>query len=217
MAFPPCARDVCPPRLVRTVVVKIGGSKNAVEWAGLQTGVGQTAQAVALVLLDEDEDTPVGYIVLTQAKPDTLANVAAKLRKKLQAPPIEAEVEWIRALDRRLTKLFGWGDVWMDGEQVSKAVSRNDTSELSECFPMLRNVISRPPPRAHLLPPTPMSGVCVDPHVGDGELLGKDSSSLNLEEKNLPLKMFSRGFFFSQKFRPTSRPPPLIAPIGLIF
>ena len=141
-SFPPGARDACEDFKIRTVVAKVCGSKNAGEWASIQTGVGQLAQAVALVRLDVDEGTPMVYIVLTYAKPDLLANIVPRLKKKLKASPIEAEVEWIRALDRRLTLLFGWGDVWATVEQIDKAVSNDDKSELERCFPMLSNVIA---------------------------------------------------------------------------
>lgn len=140
--FPPCARDLCPKRLVRTVVVKIQASSNAINWASIQTGVGQTAQAAALVHLETDKETQIVYVVLTNARPDTLGNIESRLEKKLRSPPIEATVEWVRILDRHLTLLFGWGDVWVDSEHIDKAVGSNNASELRRCFPMLSNVIA---------------------------------------------------------------------------
>ena len=141
--FPLCVRDQCTGYKVRTVVAKVSATtNNIIKWASLQTEIGQSAHAVALVHLDADEDTSVAYIVLTMAKSNLLTDVTKSMLTKLESQTIGAKVDWIRPLDRRLTLLFGWGDVWADVEQVKEAIEREDTAELMKCFPMLSNIIT---------------------------------------------------------------------------
>ncbi len=52
----------------------------SIAWASLQTGVGQSARAAALVQLETDEGASVVYTVLTMKKPTSLGNIIEKRR-----------------------------------------------------------------------------------------------------------------------------------------
>lgn len=140
--FPPCERDTTSATgVVCTVVAKIrGGFDYAAQWASLQTDFEQTVGAVALVKLDADQGSPVLYIVLTENTPKTLGNVVTRIKRMLTGPSTNVNVEWVRALDRRLTRLFGWGDVWADSDHLERAV-KEDSLELKRCLPALSTII----------------------------------------------------------------------------
>jgi hypothetical protein len=139
-SFPPCVRDTRQDGTPSTVVVKMRTTKAAVQWVSVSTMPGLEARAVALVHLQKDVDLETGfmYMVLTPVKVSTFQNYQKHLQRKLEAPPIEAAIEWVRPLDRRLQRLFDWGDCWMEHDSIAQAVAANDTSELALCFPSMR-------------------------------------------------------------------------------
>ncbi len=87
---------------------------------------------MTLVQLEADRYEPVVYITLTMRKPDYLANIATRLKRSLRAQRINEDVKWVRPLDRRLTRLFGWCVVWADHEHLAKAVAGDDKGELNQ-------------------------------------------------------------------------------------
>ncbi len=125
--FPPGARDTTSGvGVARTVVAKVrGGLDHAAHWASPQTGVGQIANSVACVRLDADEGTSFCYVVLTENKPRHLGSVSSQMKRTLTGPCVDVVVDLARPLDRRLTRLFGWGDVWADAEQLGQAVTED--------------------------------------------------------------------------------------------
>lgn len=142
--IPPCARDVSHDGTSSTVVVKLQATAFAVQWASASTAPGLGFRAVALVQLrsDADFETDVMYLVITLHKMSKMYNCKEQLLRKLRAPPIEADVEWIRPFDRRLQRLFKWGDCWMDQEDVKKAIQDEDEEALKTYFPALKDAIT---------------------------------------------------------------------------
>jgi hypothetical protein len=141
-SFPPCVRDASRSESVRTVVAKVDAPNAAVmNWLSSATGAGRDAHAVAIVQLQKDLDTHVFYIVLTLFKGGLLSNLGKGLHQRLAAPPMSATVHWIRPFDRRLQRLFEWGDVWAEREVVEKAVDEEDKALLLQIFPALATAI----------------------------------------------------------------------------
>jgi hypothetical protein len=142
--FPPCVRDENGhSESIRTVVAKVEAQSAAIgSWLSASVEAGRDAQAAAFVQLERDTDTNVFYVVLTLAK-TTMVQHTNRLRKKFEAWPMSAKVYWIRPLDRRLQRLFEWGDVWIARETVEKAVEREDKYELLRYFPALESSIWR--------------------------------------------------------------------------
>lgn len=54
---------------------------------------------------------------------------------------MSASVTWIRPLDRRMQRLFDWGDVWVNREHIERATKENEKDELIKCFPALATCI----------------------------------------------------------------------------
>lgn len=145
--FPPCVRDAHvgsrASDQVRTVVAKVDAPNAAVmSWFRSSTEAGRDAQAAAIVQLDIDDNSGVFYAVLSLAKLSTLHNVVRDLRLRLESPPINATVAWIRPFDRRLQRLFDWGDVWADRDRLEQLIEDGDTTELTKCLPMLATSIA---------------------------------------------------------------------------
>lgn len=139
--IPPCVKDVRGDGVPSTVVVKMSATSTVIQWASGSTLPGIEARATALVYLKEDIELETGivYLVLTPLTISTLQNYQKHLTKKLTA--LSAEIKWIRPLDRRLQRLFQWGDAWMDKEQLQTAIDDGDKDTLIQCFPALTNAI----------------------------------------------------------------------------
>ncbi len=142
--IPPCAKDVRKDGVPSTVVVKMKADNNVIQWASVCTAPGLDGRAVGIVHLYQDIDAQTGivYMVITPRKITTLGNYKSILMRKLSAPPFEVEVEWIRGLDRRLQRLFEWGDCWADTAQIQTAIDDGDKRTLVKCFPALKAAIS---------------------------------------------------------------------------
>ncbi len=141
--FPPCVRDVRKGQRVRTVVAKIQAPNAAViEWINSTVLAGRDAEAAAIVQLECDTDTNMFHVVITRTKADTVQHISDALSKRLEAPPLSASIVWIRAFDRRLQRLFDWGDVWAPREYLERLVEEDNSAELKRCFPALANTIA---------------------------------------------------------------------------
>jgi hypothetical protein len=141
--FPPCVRDAGSSDAVQTVVAKIGAHSSAVgDWLTSSVAAGRDAQAAAFVQLEKDIDTNVFYLLQTLPKKVSVHHFGRDLQKKLAAPPMSATVHWIRPFDRRLQRLFEWGDIWAERECVEKAVDEEDKAQLLQIFPALATAIS---------------------------------------------------------------------------
>jgi succinate dehydrogenase flavin-adding protein (antitoxin of CptAB toxin-antitoxin module) len=141
-SFPPCIRDADgDSESIRTIVAKVEAQSVAIgSWLSASVEAGRDAQAAAFIQLERDTDTNIFYVVLTLSKPTTSQH-ANRFRKKLEAWPMNAKVEWIRPFDRRLQRLFEWGDAWVESAVVEKAVEREDKCELLRYFPALERSI----------------------------------------------------------------------------
>ncbi len=141
-SFPPCIRDDNgDSESIRTIVAKVEAQSVAIgSWLSASVEAGRDAQAAAFIQLERDTDTNIFYVVLTLSKPTTSQH-ANRFRKKLEAWPMNAKVEWIRPFDRRLQRLFEWGDAWVERAVVEKAVEREDKCELLRYFPALERSI----------------------------------------------------------------------------
>lgn len=141
--FPPCARDEGRSDSIRTIVVKVNAPNATVmNWLGSATGAGRDAQAAAIVQLEKDTDAGIFYIVLSLHKRDTLQHIDRDLSKRLEAPPMSASINWIRPLDRRLQRLFDWGDAWVDQKLVEQIAQSDDPSDLKKYFPALATSVA---------------------------------------------------------------------------
>jgi hypothetical protein len=142
---PPCVKDSSRDGVPSTVVVKMQANRSAIQWASIATMPGLDARAVALVYLRRDIETESGvvYLVMTPAnKGSTISNTRDRLKRKLETPSIDAKIDWIRPFDRRLQRLFGWGDCWIDGNDVREMIARDDKDMLTVCFPALKHMIA---------------------------------------------------------------------------
>jgi hypothetical protein len=63
--------------------------------------------AFARVRLPSDEH----YLILSIARPSKVKNAVHRLKTSIAALPGGPAVSWVRLLNRRLQRLFGWGDV----------------------------------------------------------------------------------------------------------
>jgi hypothetical protein len=141
-SFPPCVRDAGSSDAVQTIVAKIGTSSSAVgDWLTSSVAAGGNAQTAGFVQLEKDADTNVFYLLQTLSKRASVHHFGRGLQKKLQAPPMSATVYWIRPFDRRLQRLFEWGDVWAERSCVEKAVDEEDKEQLLQIFPALATAI----------------------------------------------------------------------------
>ena len=77
---------------------------------------GAGAYAVVQVKVAE----PGTFLVLSLAQPRHFESSAAELTRKVEQLPGHPKVEWVRALTRRLQRLFGWGDVISTRELVAR-------------------------------------------------------------------------------------------------
>jgi hypothetical protein len=125
--------------MARTFVVKLRQARAAVEWASVMTMAGHGADAVAVVNLYAD-DPDLLYIVIT-GKPVRVSNQVAALKRKLEDPPLNAQVEWVRPFSRRLQRLFGWGDSWVSPAEVERAVEEDNKPLLLKALPTLKACI----------------------------------------------------------------------------
>lgn len=142
----PCARDESDNGIALTLAVKLKATTEATQWASgtsLLNMPGLCSRAVALVQLrfDTELETDIMYMIITPTKRITNLKLAKdQLRDKLQS--FNAVVEWIRPFDRRLQRLFKWGDCWMDQEDVKKAIQDKDEEALKTYFPALKDAIT---------------------------------------------------------------------------
>ncbi len=141
--LPPCVKDLRDDGAPSTVVVKMKADANVIQWASVCTAPGFDGRAVAIVHLRRDIDAQSGtiYMVITPRKITTLDHYKTSLMRKLRTPPLDAKVDWIRGFDRRLQRLFNWGDCWIDKVQIQTAVDGKDKSTLVMCFPALKTAI----------------------------------------------------------------------------
>ncbi len=94
--FPPCGRDATPDTrgITRTVVAKVRGSSDAIQWASVQTGVGQTTSVVVSVHFDTHHGTPLVYTVPKPRKPDCLANLTSRLKRSMAGQLHQSTQRW---------------------------------------------------------------------------------------------------------------------------
>ena len=131
--IPLCIRDNSKPYFAQTFVAKVRAARGAVEWISVMTSTGHGAGAVAVVNLETDEPDLL-YIVITR-QAVRLKDYALSLTSKLEH--LSAKVEWVRPFDRRLQRLFGWGDVWASRETLDKACETEDKATLLKACPKL--------------------------------------------------------------------------------
>ena len=99
------------------------------------------AGAYAIVHVEVAE--PGTFLVLSLATPRHFESFAAELTRKVEQLPGHPKVEWVRALTRRLQRLFGWGDVISTRELVAQACDREDDEELMKILPEAAALIRR--------------------------------------------------------------------------
>jgi hypothetical protein len=107
MSLPPCVLSSDSPGSAQTFVVNTTGCP-----ADLLTEFGARAVlngdgAFARVRLLNDET----FLVLSLAHPCKVENAAHRLKTSIASLPGGPAVLWVRPLNRRLQRLFGWGDV----------------------------------------------------------------------------------------------------------
>lgn len=140
--IPPCVKDTRTDSAPSTVAVKFSAPNSAaVQWAAASTIPGVEARITALVQLQTDLEASTGvlYLVLTPTKLSTFQNYKMHIVRKLEL--LAATVEWVRPFDRRLQRLFQWGDSWLDDSALQKAVDDGDACTLTMCFPALKHAI----------------------------------------------------------------------------
>lgn len=132
--IPPCGE--CTEDTLSTAVCKIVSNPLTMYWLSSLVKL-RKIRAAAVVCIQSFDDKCQQYIVITPTKMSSFQYFETQL--KCQLKELEAKVEWIRPLDRRLQRLLGWGDVWVDKEEVLKA----DNAELAVIFPA--SIISKCP------------------------------------------------------------------------
>ena len=99
--------------------------------------------AGAFAVVQTNVAEPGTFLVLSLAAPCHFESFAAEFKRKVEQLPGTPKMEWVRALTRRLQRLFGWGDVASTREMVSRACNKKDEEELMEILPDATGLIDR--------------------------------------------------------------------------
>ena len=109
---------------------------------------GRSPGAYALVHLDEFSSEPGLYVVLTTAAAHHLQSFTLKLKAAIAELAPHLSVVWVRPLNTRLQRLFGWGDVTADRATVERLVSKaralEDPRIVAEVLPYTAPLVSLP-------------------------------------------------------------------------
>ena len=104
-------------------------------WAKAHTILGAGAVAVVINELVPSGQPPELFLVMTLGHAHSFPEMKIALKKSLNQLPDHPKVEWISALDRRLQRLFGWGDVCTTEADVARACQEKDVTELRAVVP----------------------------------------------------------------------------------
>ena len=133
-ALPPCVLDKPTKHMVRSVVAKVSSTAALATLGAAELVHGAGSFAVV-------EGAAGNYFVLTAGKHHDLAAWSQKLKQKIEQLPGDCGVQWVRPLNRRLQRLFEWGDVASDRAAVARACKAGDTAELLAIMPQAHRVI----------------------------------------------------------------------------
>jgi len=108
MSIPPCIlQNDKKPHTAQTFVMDTTGCPPDLltNWGAMRLLKGDGAFARVRLLTGET------YLVLSMAQPGNVESAAQSMKASIRALPGSPEIRWIRPLNRRLQRLFGWGDV----------------------------------------------------------------------------------------------------------
>lgn len=133
-ALPPCVLEKPAKHMVRSVVAKVSSTPALATLGAAELVHGAGSFAVI-------EGATGNYFVLTAGKHHDLAAWSQKLKQKIEQLPGDCGVQWVRPLNRRLQRLFGWADVASDRAAVARACKAGDTTELLAIMPQAQRII----------------------------------------------------------------------------
>ena len=131
---PPCVLHARQKNNVQTVVVKVGPVSLLVLDTHQKCWIWNGGGASARVEITSGDHQGQYWIVTTKTACGEVV-LADRLRKGLLEIPGSPTVEWVRPLNRRLQRLFGWGDVAATREDVVRAAKAGDLDELRIIMP----------------------------------------------------------------------------------
>ena len=108
--LPPCALSECKRHMCQTFVLKLKQTQDDLIWL-CEALVRCYPSAFAMVQLCTSRSLESGlYIVLTTSQPCDFDSFACKLKSALASKAPLSHIEWVKQLNVRLQRLFGWGD-----------------------------------------------------------------------------------------------------------
>ncbi len=196
MSVPPCElAQGLKPMTTDTIVAKmvVGGLSGLLwDWAASQMVVGAGACAVI--------DLPNGdtYVAVRTAKASHTVHVAASTKALIEQLPGSPRVDWVRPLNRRLQRLFGWGDVGATDADVARAVDGADVEELAVLVPQAAEMLKRGEVEWKHLPAlhgvsqgAPIAGLAIEDR--SARLALQDRADIE-EEDAIPLRVVHEAF-----------------------
>ena len=126
--------------MFQTYATKVAGKEEVLTMYGQSRLFDRRSLAFAIAVV------PIGpeagtYMVHTLEKACEDASFTVRTKIELEKLPGQPAVEWTRPLNRRLQRLFGWGDVAATADDVRRAAQDKNTELLAALVPQAASLI----------------------------------------------------------------------------